>query len=148
MSSTKKMLKYPSYYYALGPMVRDVLDVLLEKLVEIESVKCVFWGGSTSLAGWRSPDSDVDLWAVVTKNPKSVKHALQCGIEHLREVSYTYDGGHLPWLGDFLSVYFFPTCTFSVDIGFCSPNELPTTNPGPTPFFIYGASKRGSGLHF
>lgn len=135
---SKMRWNFPAIYHSFTTDEQQILNAVLIKLAAADGVQCIFWGGSTTIAATRQPGSDVDLWVVLSSVNKA-KRKLQDKLHDLNSVTYVYDGGYLPWLGHFLSIYFFPDCSFSVDIGFCDTQDLSAVNPGPNPFFVYGA---------
>lgn len=113
---------------------QDAFTSLLGTLAVFPHHSLILGGSNT--VGSQLP-GDIDLWFVVDV-PVAVKKHVEHEAWLLPDVNYVHDAGFFPWLGELLTVFFFPDATFIVDIGFCSRAMLPETNTGPSPIFLWG----------
>jgi hypothetical protein len=131
--------RYPPVYNTLHEREKAAVDSVVTRIRRLENALCLIWGGSTSLQPTRPPLTDVDLWLVM-REIGSTKQRLYDDFQEIDGISFVHDGGYLPWLGELLSLFFPPNCTFSIDVGICDLDGLHTANPGPKPFFLWGES--------
>lgn len=133
---------YPSFYHTLSRKEKVALNTVVTSLYQLDDALCLIWGGSTTVRQTKQPWADVDLWIVMKDLSdslvRSIKDRLCREFKRIDGVAFVYDGGYLPWLGELLSLFFFPNCTFSIDVGIFDPDHLDSANPGPNPFFVWG----------
>jgi hypothetical protein len=133
---TDSQIYLPSVYSTLTKNEQAAVSDVIEVLISMPSVECLFWGGSTAYSNVRDL-ADVDLWLVV-QEADSVYSTLQQQLASVPHARVVYNSGFLPWLGRLLTVLFFHGCTFSIDIGVCQREDLAAANPGPKPFPVWG----------
>lgn len=134
------IIKYPPSYHKLTSLEKKVFHQVFEKLTKLKDAICILWGGSSSVSSRKQVFSDIDLWVVTDKIDNS-KKIMTRFLSNFDDIIYIHDGGYLPWLGEFLTLIFFPGCTFSIDIGFCTLESVSAINPGSSPYFLFGENK-------
>jgi hypothetical protein len=124
----------------LAPDERLVIEAVIEAVGSLDGLKCAFWGGSTRFLSKRRPWSDIDLWVVLDQIDDQPA-VLGLRLKQIKDVRLVHEIGHLPWFGHLFSLFFFPGCTFAVDVGLCTKNDVPNLNPGQDPLFFLGSDE-------
>jgi len=128
---------YPKIYQSFSKDERTVIDSVIDQLYRIDKTIGLIWGGSSTLANPKPRWSDLDFWLIVD-DPSSTKKKLHANFKKLKHLTFVHDGGYLPWLGEFLSLFFFQGCLFSIDVGITKVADLDKLNVGPKPFLLWG----------
>lgn len=138
MNNTQiKKISYPPIYNFFIKKEKKAIKSVIETIYRIKYSSCLIWGGSTILRPKRTSNTDIDFW-IITKSVSNLKKQLFQNFQQIEGVTFIFDSGYLPWLGELVSIFFFHNCTFSIDVGICNPNNFNLANPGPTPFFVWG----------
>jgi hypothetical protein len=130
-------LHWPSAFDGFACENRTVLWTVIDIIAAVDGVRCAFWGGSSRFLPRPAVWADIDIWVIldaVADQPA----ALRGRVENLPSLAFVHEPGHLPWFGHLLSLFFFPGCTFAVDVGLCTGADLPALNPGANPALLLG----------
>jgi len=92
--------------------------------------------GGSATAGLPDP-GDLDFWLVVD-DPLIAKTTIASRVGALPSLNYVHDAGFFPWLGELITICFFPDARLCIDVGLCSPRMLADANPGPNPIVLWG----------
>lgn len=130
---------FPSIYDSLNIREKKALKSVLKPLYNLDKALCLIWGGSTTIQTVKQPWTDIDFWLVM-KKIGNTKQQLYNEFQNIDGLSFIYDAGYFPWLGELLSLFFFQNYTLSIDVGICDLEGLSEANPGPRPCFIWGKS--------
>lgn len=134
------MSAQPKSYFNLNPSEKAIIDTIIDFYNNLHENYTLIWGGSSTLSKQKKQYSDIDFW-VLTDNPEKLKSISYKYFSKIEALNFIYPGGYLPWIGNYLTLYFFENCTLSVDIGFCDKNNTKDLNFGPSPVIVNGMHK-------
>ncbi|MDP8255267.1 MAG: NAD(P)-dependent oxidoreductase [Candidatus Alcyoniella australis] len=128
----------PPGYEKLRFEERKILDDILRKVLALDDIQCLVWGGS-SVFGGVERGSDVDLWAIVA-DPENAERNLLEDISYMDTPMHVHVHGYLRWFGRLITILFFHGCRFAVDVGLAKPEMLTELNIGPTYWIVWVSS--------
>ena len=132
-------ISYPPVVASFDAKRRLIIESIVRHAASVEGMICILWGGSSVIAQNDLPEfADIDLW-LVTEEPVKTKQDLLSQYCELPHLTFMHDAGLLPWFGNLISLFFFPDCSFSVDVGIAGCNDVPFLNCGPAaPSCVFG----------
>ena len=133
-------VNYPSYFLLLERREQDIVRSVVARLIEFDSAVGIVWGGSTSRLTVPEQLADVDLWLLVRDGAEQeAKKDLIRSSAAFKDVVFVLDAGRFAFFGDLVSLFFFPSCAFGVDVGICTQQMLQTATPGERAALVWGA---------
>jgi len=134
----------PRCYENLPPQAQQIVRAVLDVLASVPS-RGLVWGGSRTAEDASHYPGDVDFYILVTERT-ALSDLLARELSELPHLTLLHRAGYLPWMGELLTLFFFPTCNFAVDIGVLSQDDVPTAYPGRAPHVMWGTDRDLAGL--
>lgn len=129
---------------ALSTHKAKLVDQVLAAISELAGIHAVILGGSMAAFVPRL-DGDIDLW-VLADDPLAAFQHLQRSSKTFDGLTRQYDAGFFPWFGRLLTLFFHPDCSFGIDIGFMSDEDIGNINTGAGCRILWAANRHDARL--